>query len=262
MIHAWCVLILLGAGQEEAKLQPPDVLPPAPAGQKWRLLWHDEFDSQQIEESKWNIPECKIRDAWWTRKAVALDGQGRLRMRVFKEEGRYYDAGIHTRGKFEHTFGYFVVRMQLQQQPGHWSAFWLWNNDMPSAKERFEIDIMERPWLDDRIQHTFHWGPSGTGHRSLPHQPRIPGVEKGWHTFALWWTPEKYVFYVDGKKTWEPKEVPIWKEPLYILITDEIQFGGWAGDIRKAAVPDEFLVDYVRVYELVDAQTGRPVHKP
>ena len=33
---------------------------------------------------------------------------------------------------------------------------------------------------------------------------------------------------------------------------DEI--GNWAGDIRKAKVPDQFLVDYVRVYDLVEKQ--------
>ncbi len=27
---------------------------------------------------------------------------------------------------------------------------------------------------------------------------------------------------------------------------------GWAGDLTKAQLPDQFLVDYVRVYDLVD----------
>jgi len=46
------------------------------------------------------------------------------------------------------------------------------------------------------------------------------------------------------------------------LIGDEAQFKGWAGDVRKAALPDEFLTDYVRVYDLVDAKTGKAVMKP
>ncbi len=33
----------------------------------------------------------------------------------------------------------------------------------------------------------------------------------------------------------------------HIKLTEEI--GDWGGDIRKAALPDYFLVDYVRVYE-------------
>ncbi len=38
--------------------------------------------------------------------------------------------------------------------------------------------------------------------------------------------------------------------PVYILISDEI--GKWAGDIAEAKLPDKFLVDYVRVYDLVE----------
>jgi len=40
--------------------------------------------------------------------------------------------------------------------------------------------------------------------------------------------------------------------PLYIKLSDEV--GDWAGDIKKVKLPDEFLVDYVRVYDLVERQ--------
>ncbi len=36
--------------------------------------------------------------------------------------------------------------------------------------------------------------------------------------------------------------------PLYIKLSDEV--GDWAGDIEKVKLPDEFLVDYVRLYDL------------
>ena len=38
--------------------------------------------------------------------------------------------------------------------------------------------------------------------------------------------------------------------PEYIKLSDEI--GDWAGDIKKAKLPDAFLVDYVRVYDVVE----------
>ena len=37
---------------------------------------------------------------------------------------------------------------------------------------------------------------------------------------------------------------------LSIKLSDEI--GKWGGDIRQAKLPDEFLVDYARVYDLID----------
>jgi beta-glucanase (GH16 family) len=243
----------------EAKPEPADSLPPVAAGRVWKLIWHDEFDGEKVDESRWVIPERQCRDAWWTPKAIEPDGKGHLRVRIFKEGDRYYDGGMHTNGKFARVFGCYVARMRLQKQAGHWSAFWLWNNGMKGASGRFEIDIMERPWLDDRIQHTFHWGPTGPGHKSSGEVAHVPDVAEGWHTFTLLWTPEEYAFYVDGKETWRPRGVPIWREPLYLLLTDEIEFKGWAGDVRNATLPDEFLVDYVRVYDLVDTETGKAV---
>ncbi len=43
--------------------------------------------------------------------------------------------------------------------------------------------------------------------------------------------------------------------PLYVKLSDEI--GDWAGDVARAKLPDEFLVDYVRVYDVVDAEVKR-----
>jgi beta-glucanase (GH16 family) len=80
----------------------------------------------------------------------------------------------------------------------------------------------------------------------------VPGVMHGWHTFGLLWLPDEYVFYVDGKETWCSKAGGVCQVPQYMLLSDEI--GSWAGDITKAKLPDRFLVDYVRVYDLVDAE--------
>ncbi len=258
------VTFALAAGA--AQMKPQDALPPAPAGQTWKLAWHDEFDGTTLDESKWDVPEGKRRDAWWSRKAIALDGKGHLAIRTLKEGGKYYDGCVRTKGKFEHVFGYYVARIRLQKQPGHWSAFWMFGSGVTKighgGMDGTEIDIMEKPWLDDRVQHALHWDGYGKAHRSKGNVARVPGVVKGWHTFGLLWTPDEYVFYVDGKATWRTKAGGVCQMPLYLKLSDEAQFKGWAGDIREAKLPDEFLVDYVRVYDLVDAKTGRPVMKP
>jgi len=54
-----------------------------------------------------------------------------------------------------------VARISFQKQPGHWSAFWMMCNGFgkvgDDGRDGTEIDIMEKPWLDARVQHTFHW---------------------------------------------------------------------------------------------------------
>ncbi len=236
--------------------EPTDRLPAPPAGKAWRLAWNDEFDGKTLDVSKWDVPEYHRRDAWWSRKAVSLDGKGHLVMRTLREGDRILDGCIRTRRKFEHAFGYYVCRARLQKQPGHWSAFWLYNDCVgkvgDEGRDGTEIDIFEKPWLDDRVQHALHWDGYKKAHKSKGHVARVPGVMEGWHTFSLWWRPEEYVFYVDGKETWRTKAGGVCQVPLYIKISDET--GKWAGDIRRAKLPDAFQVDYVRVYDLVGAK--------
>jgi len=143
--------------------------------------------------------------------------------------------------------------VQLQKEPGHWSAFWLYNDSVQKVggegRDGTEIDIYEKPWLDVRVQQTLHWDGYGEHHKSEGFVPEIPGVMEGFHTFGLMWTKDEYVFYVDGNETWRTSAGGVCQVPLYIKLSDEI--GDWAGDIETAKLPDSFLVDYVRVYDLV-----------
>ena len=232
-----------------------DALPSLPDGKAWKLLWNDEFNGDKLDETKWNVPpDGPRRDAWWMRKAISLDGHGNLAISTLKEPDRYVDGCVRTLGRFEHTFGYYVARIQLQEQPGHWSAFWLMGRGVgkvgDAGRDGTEIDIMEKPWLDGRIQHALHWDGYGKEHKSSGKVSTVPGIMKGFHTFSLYWSSEEYVFYVDGKETWRTTDGGVCQAPLYIKLSDEV--GKWGGDIAKAKLPDRFLVDYVRVYDVVD----------
>lgn len=159
-----------------------DRLPTPPEGKSWKLIWHDEFNGNQLDESKWEPrPDGKRKGGWWSTKAISLDGEGHLVITTFMDGDKPTDGCVWTKGKFEHSFGYYIARVKFQKEPGHWSAFWMNGTGIgkvgDGGRDGTEIDIMEKPWLDDRVQ----------------------------HTFALLWTPDEYVFYVDGKKTWRSK---------------------------------------------------------
>ena len=243
----------------EALEQISPVLPPAPKGKAWKLVWHDEFDGAKLDEGKWEVmPDAPRKDGWWMRKAVSLDGEGHLVISTFKEGDKLIDGCVRTKGKFEHSFGYYVARVQLQKQPGHWSAFWLMGDGVgkvgSGGRDGTEIDIYEKPWLDDRVQQTLHWDGYGKDHKSEGKVVKVPGVMDGWHTFGLWWKPDEYIFYVDGKETWRTKASGVCQVPEYIKLSDEV--GKWGGDIKKADLPDKFLVDYVRVYDVVETKSA------
>jgi beta-glucanase (GH16 family) len=253
-IASLAILVAALAAPALAKDKSPERLPTAPDGKTWQLVWHDEFEGRKLDDSKWDVPECPRRDGFWTRKAISLDGHGHLVMSVLKKDGKFLDGCMRTKGKFEHTFGYYVTRIQLQQQPGHWSAFWMMCDGVvkghDAGRSGTEIDIYEKPWRDDRVQQTLHWGGYGPNHKSAGNVTKVPGVMQGWHTFGLWWKPDEYIFYVDGRETWRTKAGGVSQVPEYLKLSDEI--GPWGGDIHKAKLPDAFLVDYVRVYDLTE----------
>jgi beta-glucanase (GH16 family) len=252
------LLVFVGLFETTAPGQREEIkdrLPSPPVGMEWKLVWHDEFKGFILDESKWETPpDGKRRDGWWMSKAVSLDGEGHLVIRTFKEGGRFIDGCVRTRGKFEHAFGYYVARIKLQRQPGHWSAFWLFNVSEGKignqGRDGSEIDIMEKPWLDNRVNHAIHWDGYGKDHRSAGKVARATNLMDGFHDYSLLWTPAEYVFFIDGKETWRTDAGGVCQVPLYIKLSDEI--GDWAGDTRKAEFPDEFLVDHVRVYDLVE----------
>ena len=140
----------------------------------------------------------------------------------------------------------------MPRQPGHWAAFWMMcpgvNRVGDEGRDGTEIDIVEMPWRDGKVTMNLHWDGYGKAHKSAGTNFTRPELAEGFHDYGLLWTPEQYVFYVDGHEVWRSKAGGVSQVPEYLKLTEEI--GSWGGDIKKADLPDYFEVDYVRVYEL------------
>ncbi len=235
---------------EEANQQTDSSLP---VGDEYKLVWADEFAGETLDVTKWDYRNLgPRRDAVNVKETVSLDGQGHLVLTTKRTGDAYHTAMIATQGKFETTFGYFECRVRLQEQIGHWSAFWLQSPSLgkplgdPGAAGT-EIDIFEYLRKDgDRVHHNLHWDGYGEHHKHAGKTVTVAGLAKGWHTFGLLWTDSKYVFYVDGKETWRSSE-GVSRRDEYIILSLEV--GKWAGDIAQAKLPDHLYVDYVRVYQ-------------
>ena len=77
-------------------------------------------------------------------------------------------------------------------------------------------------------------------------QSYLKGVGTGFHTFGLEWTPEKYVFYVDGLKFYEVTQ-GISKIKEYLILS--MEYPSNPDDMTRTLYPDAFVVDYVRVWQ-------------
>jgi beta-glucanase (GH16 family) len=231
-------------------------LPPPPAGTEWRLAWADEFAGAKLDPAKWEVlGDWKRRDGWWVKDDAYLDGQGHLILRTRKDGDRYTCGAIRTKGRFEHAFGYYEVRCKLPREPGHWPAFWLMCDGVTKVgddgRDGTEIDVVEVPWRDGTITMNLHWDGYGKDHKSAGTKVKLPGLMDGFHTFGLLWTKDEYVFYADGRETWRSAAGGVSQVPQFLKLTEEI--GRWGGDITRAKLPDEFVVDYVRVYDTAPA---------
>lgn len=234
-------------------------LPPLPPGQQWKLAWHDEFDGTQVDTNKWDVMgDSKRRDGWWVKADSFLDGKGNLVLRTKKDGDRFTSGAVRTRGKFEHAFGFWTARCQLPKEAGHWSAFWLMSQGVfregDDGRDGTEIDVAEFPWRDGRFAINLHWDGYGRAHKAAGKQLTIPAITNGFHTFSLLWTANEYVFYVDGGEVWRTTAGGVSQKPEYAKFSNEV--GDWAGDIKKAKLPDDFVIDYIRVYDVVPASNA------
>lgn len=233
--------------------EAPSTLPPLPAGKTWKLVWHDEFNGTRLDPANWESPEYERRGHLWRAANAYLDGQGNAVLETSRVGDRYASPCIRTRGRFEKAFGFFEARCRLPMEQGHWAAFWMFGDGVgrvgDEGRDGTEIDIMEWPYRDGRVQFALHWDGYGKDHKSEGKVVTRPALLDGnYHTFGLWWTPAEYVFYVDGEEAWRTTAGGVCQVPLYLKLSVEI--GPWAGDITRAALPDRFVVDYVRVYDV------------
>ncbi len=238
------ILFLAGLGCQGA-CQTPSFL-----RNGWELAWSDDFNGSAPDSRYWTCREGARRDGVWSPEAIRVEG-GVLSIRVYREGNHWISGAVETRGKFEERYGYWEARALLPGAEGHWPAFWLQSEAMGNASgpetSGAEIDIMEyhARW-GDSLQHAVHWNGYGKDMQSAGKQVHVPGLAAGYHTFGLKWTPRKYMFYVDGKKTWTCRQ-GVSGRPQFIILSEEI--GSWAGDIGRARLPDVFRVDYVRLYK-------------
>lgn len=262
-----------------------------PDGYKWKLAWHDEFDGTELDRTKWDyrLHMMGKRHITWQDKGVTLDGQSNAVFTVFEQDGEicsaqlqtgynYMDAPVEKQedcwggglvwpigrlrdNLYTHRYGYYECRCKLQKKEGWWSAFWLQSPTIGCCNDPgyagIENDIMESFHPGEVIRHGNHLNGYADDHIAIHHGEGAKGLDLDeYHTFSMLWTPDGYVFYIDGKEDGRSKPGdPVSHRPEFILISTEVN--GYrskthtATDEARAAVGDTFVVDYVRVFDMV-----------
>ena len=255
-----------------------------PEGREWKLVWNDEFDGDKLDETKWyyRLHMAGQRHKTYIENAISFDGNSNIIFHLVEKDGKYYSSTIQTGEnytdrpdgesknippKFMHKYGYYEVRCKLQHERPWWSAFWLQAPNVAilddPAEAGVEVDILESFKPGSYIPHFNHWGGYGKGHkfentggfkRWATDEDAIPISLDEYHTFAVHWDETGYTFYVDGKQSGQKLCEAVSHTEQFILLFTECQghrtIPGYSEIVDfGSGLKDEFVVDYVRVFD-------------
>ena len=236
-----------------------------------QYLWHDEFDGETIDTSKWTFEIGTGAGGWgnneWeyytSRKENAYIKDGVLHIRAQKEdyEGqKYTSARMITKDKFAFTYGTVEARIALPTGKGIWPAFWMLgqNIDEVSWPACGEIDIIEAVNTENKIYGTNHWA-NGAEYATYGNNTGDYRNQKfelditQFHTYKFTWD-EKYIrMFVDDFMYHEiliennEGDTEEFHKPFFFLLNVAVA-GNWPGfEVDDSQFPNEMLVDYIRV---------------
>jgi beta-glucanase (GH16 family) len=243
------------------------------------LVWSDEFNqpaSTGPDTSKWIYDLGAGDPPGWGNEELetytdsrgnsfvasdpsATDGKA-LVIRAVKSGPAYTSARIKTRATFQYVR--LEARVRVPSGAGCWPAFWAVGGNLASVgwPDCGEIDVME--WVGKapgRIKGSLH-APGFSGNRCLNADDVLPngGVYgDAYHVFAADWYPDEVVFSMDGVVYEERRKADRpagskwpFDHPFQILLNFAVG-GGWPGNPDSSTVfPQDYRVDYVRVYSL------------
>ena len=241
----------------------------------WNLVWHDEFDDDELDLAKWSHEigghgfgnnelqyytdsdtNSFLRDGNLVIKANVVP-QG-----VNSSKGlRYYtSARLRTKEKGDWLYGRIDVKAKIALGQGIWPAIWMLPTDWryggwPASGE---IDIMEHVGYDPGgihlSVHTEAYNHMLNNQRTA--YKSLDGISDNYHLYSIEWYADRIDFFIDDVKyftftndgagnfrTWP------FDQRFHLLIN--IAVGGqWPGSPDNSTkFPSEMLIDFVRVYE-------------
>ncbi len=264
-----------------------------PVAGDWTMTFDDEFNAPDIDLHKWNIYGHNYWDkrTHFSKDDLILK-DGKAILHYEKKTGPHNDGVtppddkngvgttdyatgfLNTFGKFTQRYGYFESRMKLPTAPGLWPAFWLMPDRGKTSGSRYrigtgkqpedgngvggmEFDIMEflSGWGPDRFNIAMIWDGYGKDKKNLDCELNYYKPDKdGYVTVGLLWTPGSAVYYINGSEAlrWEnPRVSDVEEYIMYDMVT-----GGWSNTpFDDTKLPDDFYIDYVRVWQRKDLAT-------
>lgn len=248
----------------------------------WTLVWQDEFNYTGLPDAKnWGYEVGHIRNneqqyytnarkenVWVENGVLTITGRKETFPNEFykaasadwrykNQTAQYTAASINTLGKAGWQYGRIEIKAKLPQGGGIWPALWMMGANRPQVgwPASGEIDIMEFIGAKDpnTIYGTIHYKNDAKGHLSSGGKTTSGKLLKDFHIYAIEWDSTKIDLYFDDLKfhsfliNTAGNYQETFRKPFYLLINMAMG-GNWPGPVNDAILPQQYLVDYVRVY--------------
>jgi len=256
---------------------PPGEYPPfSTNSQSWKLVWSDEFKSPGLpDQSKWDYEVGFVRNhesQYYTRQRTenARVEHGKLIIECRKEAfqaldgklAQYTSASLTSRPSW--LYGRIEMRAKIPRGKGVWPAFWTLGADRAQVgwPRCGEIDIMEFVGKDpNHIHGTVHYPVDGK-HESDGGKWEAASPYDGFHVYAVEWYPDRIDFFFDHQnyhttplsKAGEGAGNPF-RKPHNLLVNFALG-GAWGGQIDDANLPQQYVIEYIRVYQVNPKSEG------
>ncbi|MCQ0112707.1 Glycosyl hydrolases family 16 [Zhouia amylolytica] len=256
------VLILLLVGCKSSKMETL-------SKKEWNIIWEDNFDKDKaLDHSKWT--KIKRNKADWGNYMTDYEGcfeikNGNLHLKGIQKPDHindtvpYLTGGVETKGKFSFQYGKIEIKAKLDSGKGVWPAIWMLADQPKYGKypRNGEIDIMEHLNYENKIYQTVHsyYTLVLKEKENPPYYSTTEVNTENFNVYGLEWYPDKLVFTLNGKKTFEyPRldnvDETQWPfdQPFYLMIDMQIE-GSWVGEADPKDLPVEMIIDWVKVYQ-------------
>ncbi|KRE97275.1 hypothetical protein ASG76_00660 [Nocardioides sp. Soil774] len=165
---------------------------------------------------------------------------------------------VGTEGTYDFTYGYAAARIRTQSARGQHSAFWMQATGGQATggpkQGGAEIDVMEY-FGDDHPEggltsFTYYLDQAGRKQTKGGWLPNVDELGDDWseqfHVFSVEWTPQEYVFRIDGQVTQRLKGETSGKPEFLILslLSSDYELPRFDGKL-----PEHMDVDWARVWE-------------
>ena len=236
----------------------------------WKVAFEDQFEGFSLDTTKWSYRQLGLLNPGRTKaesseSAVSVEN-GALKLGMLENPARpgyYLNGHVSTEATYHFTYGVAAARVKFQKPRGMHGAFWMQaptfgavpGDAKQSGSEIDAVEYFGSTYPDGGMASlTYYKDKDGNSAKTGGMQTdATDALEKGdawwkkYHVFSVEWTPDAYIFRIDGRESFRQTE-NISGMPEFLVLS--LLSSDWElPDLDKSQIPTDMKVDWVRVYQ-------------